>query len=144
MSERRSEIPVCEICKAFASPLTTFAEMSERMRHTSMIKSKLKRVAALNWMTVYMCKLCGTHWTAGRPYAEQPGGGPEVFYQIHTEDPKLWLESATDATHLIRARHEMGDLLDEVGPQTCTSEGCSRLRIRLSTHCAEHHLSQHE
>jgi hypothetical protein len=80
-----------------------------------------------------------------RPFSSSHGGGPLCLFISPVPDPERWVQEGNSISYALVAAHEVAQLRDqlgeEVGPERCRSQGCSRLRIANSVLCREHHMA---
>jgi len=133
-------------CPDFSSPLSSFVDVESRCLGAALIASTLAPVATNSdtWMSVLRCKVCGKLWAREYPFSEHHGGGAPCYYQLASDDPTVWLASASPVTSALRQEHEDVAFLQrpgpEQGPESCRDNGYRRLRIGHSVFCREHHF----
>ena len=133
-------------CTAYSSAPRSYEEVVERCEAASRIEKSLVQVGenSKEWLAVHECQECGKLWAEERPFSEQHGGGSPCYYPLPTSDPDAWLADAEPIAHVLRARHDDAEFLEligpEIGPEKCRNETCSRLTVRGSVLCVEHHF----
>ncbi len=132
----------CKCDKYSASP-TTVEELRARAAETAEIKMTLDEleVDSSGWLSILRCRTCGTLW-AKESLPERYD--PPRLYQIKTDNPKRWLQEHESFIEKIYRDYEDNAFLqtlgDEVGPEHCKHEGCTRKRIKNSVLCRRHHF----
>ena len=95
-------------------------------------------------LSVYQCRECGSHWGEARPWPEYHGGGPPCHFRIDSEDMHKLAQDWEGVIEKWQRDYEDQQfykvLGEEVGPEACKTEGCNRLRIKLSIMCREQHF----
>ena len=135
------------VCEVFKSPFRSFEDLVARceLSQSSAAKELVElRVIPQSWLTIRQCKTCGSLFAEEFPFSESHGGGPACIYAIETTSVDEWIRLYEPLTPQIRRTHEdksfLKSLGDEVGPEKCHRDSCSRLRIRNGVLCRSHHF----
>jgi hypothetical protein len=147
-------------CSEYGAYPRTRRELLERARHAARITTTLESVSVplpppegvarnyelLGDTGLHRCKRCGQHWTVGW-WRE-----PDLWVYTHCpplpKDVSDWKSYPwpLNAVNPFHNRREVRQILRavgrEVGPLTCRTEGCDRLRVALSVLCRAHHIRQ--
>jgi hypothetical protein len=128
-------------CADFRAPVRTWPELEARAAVRERIVWTLDKLAGKSGIDeLYRCRVCGQFWQCN----EDRSGDLVVLFQVPAIDLKTWSEKpfrnvvddAATRTWLLGALAKG----EEVGPESCVSEGCQRLRIPYSTFCRAHHV----
>jgi hypothetical protein len=130
-------------CDKYSVLPTSVEELRKRAADTNEIKKTLDEIEvdSSRWLRVFRCKSCGTLW-AEETLPERYD--PPCLYQIKTDNPKRWLQEHESFIDKIYRDYEDKTFLqalgDEIGPDKCSHEACSRKRIKSSVFCRRHHF----
>jgi hypothetical protein len=139
-------MPVCN-CNSLKEPLRNLEDIYARCKASNEeVYRTLDEIktSVENWLTIYRCRVCGTLFAEVFPFSEMHGGGPKCLYQIETSDLDNWIQSYVPLTPKLRQAADDSAFFkvlgDEIGPEVCRHDNCTRLRIRNSVMCKEHHF----
>ena len=139
-------MPNCK-CNSLKDPLRNLEDIHARCKASNDEAYRtLENVRRVNdqWLTIFRCRVCGSLFAEEYPFSEMHGGGPTCLYQIETTDLDSWLKLFQPVTPKLRQIAEDAAFFkvlgEEIGPEICRHEGCTRLRIRNSVMCKQHHF----
>jgi hypothetical protein len=139
-------MPNCN-CNSLEEPLRNLEGVLARCKASNdEARKTLEQVHCVpeKWLTIFRCRVCGYLFAEEYPFSEMHGSGPACLYKIEASDLENWLQSFQPVT--LKLRQDAEDIAfievlgSEIGPEVCRHEGCTRLQVRNSVMCKQHHF----